>query len=224
MAITNLIHRFFAALVLTSVVLAQTGCAGAVESWIVRTRDNQGDRALQQGNLKEAALAYRLALEVNPADEHARTGAVSVRLALAELAYRNGKLDDAFSELAVAAKIDPTNPNVIDLREQLNQARLKREIVLSNYPTYKATGQELIRSYVQLKATDQDIVNGLKRFGYTYDTTDLAKAIEGSYQLAAEVSRNTSRLVAFRQAVESGYGAQTPGAGLAAPPSLLPLP
>jgi tetratricopeptide (TPR) repeat protein len=221
---SRLIRRVFAALLLGCVVLAQTGCAGAVESWIVRTRDNQGDRALRQGNLKEAALAYRLALEVNPQDPHARTGSVSVRLALAEIAYRNGKLEDALSELAVAEKIDPKNPNVVDLREQLSEARLKREIVLSNYPTYKATGQELIRAYAQLKAADQEIINGLKRFGYSYDTTDLSKAIEGSYELAGELSRNTARLAAFRQAVESGYGAQTPNVTLGAPASLLPLP
>jgi tetratricopeptide (TPR) repeat protein len=192
---------------------------------LLRTRDAQGDRALRQGNLKEAALAYRLALEVNPADPHARSGAVSVRLALAEIAYRNGKLDDAISELSIAAKIDPQNPDVKDLREQLAEARLKREIVLSNYPTYKATGDEIIRAYVQLRATDQEIVNSLKRFGYTYDTTNLTKAIETSYRLAAEVTRNAARLVAFRQAVESGSStAGTQSETLAPPSSLLPLP
>ena len=57
-----------------------SGCAGPIESWIVRTRDNQGDRALAAGNIKDAALAYRLALDVDPSDAHARSGAISVQL------------------------------------------------------------------------------------------------------------------------------------------------
>lgn len=218
-------RRFSVALLLAALLLTQTGCAGSVESWIVRTRDNQGDRALRNGNLREAALAYGLALEVDPGDPHARTGAVSVQLALAETAYRNGKLEDAFDALAVAAKIDPKNPNVADLREQLDQARLKREIVLSNYPTYKETGRQLIRAYEALRVLDQAIVQSLRRFGYTFDTSDIAKAIERSYELASEVSKNTTRLGQFRQAVESGVSAEGQRDGsLAAPASLLPLP
>jgi len=215
-------RRLAAAVVLAAFAL--TGCAGSVESWIVRTRNNQGDRALGIGNLKEAALAYRLALEVDPKDAHARAGAVSVDLALASIAYRNGKLEEAREELAQAAKIDPQNPSVVDLREQLDQARLKREIVLSNYPTYKAAGQEIIASFSKLRTLDQTIITSLKRFNYTFDTIDLNKAIEGSYELGADVTRNSARLIQFRQAVESGVGSELRNATLAPPSSLLPLP
>ena len=77
-------RRFLGAFVLAALVLSQAGCARGVESWVVRTRNNQGDRALNAGNLNEAALAYRLALQVSPLDEHARTGLVSVQLNLAD--------------------------------------------------------------------------------------------------------------------------------------------
>jgi tetratricopeptide (TPR) repeat protein len=200
-----------------------TGCVGNVESWIVRTRDHQGDRALAAHNLKDAALAYRLALQVNPRDAHARAGAVSVQLALAEISYRNGRLDEAINNLSIALKIAPKDPAVMDMRQQFSEARLKREIVISNYPAYKAAGQELVQSYVQLRALDQAIITGLKRFQYSYDTVDLIRAIDTSYELASQVTRNTTRLTHFRQLVETGTGESEAG-HLAAPSSLLPLP
>lgn len=198
------------------------GCARPVESWIVRTRDNQGDRALAAHNLKDAALAYRLALAVDPKDPHARAGAVSVQLELAEQAYRGGRLGDALSDLSIAEKIDPKNPSVIDLRQQLSEARLKREIVISNYPSYRTAGQDIIRSYTQLNALNTSIVNSLKRFQYSYDTVDLSRALDMSYELNQEVKRNQGRLERFRQIVETGTGTGTER--LAAPSSLLPLP
>jgi tetratricopeptide (TPR) repeat protein len=203
--------------------LTLAGCAGSVESWIVRTRDGQGDRALAARNLKDAALAYRLALEVNPADAHARAGAVSVQLALAEDAYRNGKLEEAINDLSIAEAIAPKNPNVIDLRRQLSEARLKREIVISNYPAYKTAGEDLIRAYVQLRTIDQAIIASLKRFQYSYDTVDITRAIDSSYELSAEVTRNTARLTRFRQVVETGTG-EVRAQSLSPPNSLLPLP
>ncbi|HEY1727830.1 MAG TPA: tetratricopeptide repeat protein [Candidatus Baltobacteraceae bacterium] len=203
--------------------LMLSGCAGSVESWIVRTRDHQGDRALEARNLKDAALAYRLALDINPQDAHARTGAISVQLTLAENAYRLGKLEDAVNYLSVAEKISPTNPAVVDLRQQLSQARLKRDIVISNYPAYKAAGQDLIRSFTGLKTLDGSIVASLKRFQYSYDTIDITRAIENSSELASEVTRNTARLTRFRQTVETGTG-ESETEHLGAPTSLLPLP
>jgi tetratricopeptide (TPR) repeat protein len=199
------------------------GCAGSVEAWIVRTRDHQGDRALEAKNLKDAALAYRLALAVNPNDPHARQGAVSVQLTLAEEAYRTGKLEDAINYLSLAEKISPTNPAVVDMRQTLSEARLKREIVVSNYPAYKAAGQDLIRSYTGLKTLNASILSSLKRFEYSYDTVDISRAIENSYELASEVARNTARLTRFRQVVETGTG-ESESSHLASPSSLLPLP
>ena len=43
-----------------------TGCAGSIERWIVNTRVHQGDVALERGNARDAELAYRLALRVDP--------------------------------------------------------------------------------------------------------------------------------------------------------------
>jgi tetratricopeptide (TPR) repeat protein len=218
-----MIRKLVLALVPVLAGVMLSGCAGSVEQWIVRTRDHQGDRALASRNFKDAALAYRLALDINPQDAHARAGAISVQLTLAEAAYRTGKLEDALTYLSVAEKISPNNPSVVDLRQQLSQARLKREIVISNYPAYKAAGQDLIRSYTGLKTLNASILSSLKRFEYSYDTIDITRAIENSYELANEVTRNTARLTRFRQAVETGTG-ETETEHLTAPSSLLPLP
>jgi tetratricopeptide (TPR) repeat protein len=218
-----MLKKLLLAVTLACVLPTLCGCAGTVESWIVRTRDHQGDRALVAGNLKDAALAYRLALQVNPRDPHAREGAVSVQLALSEDAYRNGKLQEAINYLSVAEKIAPKNVSVMDLRQQLSEARLKREIVVSNYPAFKAAGEDLIRGYVQLRTTNQAIIASLKRFQYSYDPVDLTRAIEGSSELAGEVTRNTTRLMHFRQVVETGTG-ESEAAGMTPPSSLLPLP
>ena len=117
----------------------------------------------------------------------------------------------------------PQNSAVIDLRRQLSQARLKREIVISNYPAYKTAGQDLIRSYTGLKTLDASIVASLKRFQYSYDTVDITRAIENSYELSSEVTRSTARLTRFRQTVETGTG-ETETEHLGVPSSLLPLP
>lgn len=217
-----MLHRYVVAAALVFTALTTTGCARTVEGWIVRTRDNQGDRALVAHNLKDAALAYRLALDVNPKDPHARAGAVNVQLQLAEQAYRGGRLIDALTDLAIAEKIDPKNPSVVDLRQQLSEARLKREIVISNYPAYRTAGQDIIRSYTQLNTLNQSIVGSLRRFQYSYDTVDLARAIDSSYELGIEVRRNLARLQRFRQVVETGTGQGSEQ--LTPPSSLLPLP
>jgi len=217
-----MIRKVAALLVLAVSATTLGGCAGTVESWIVRTRDNQGDRALRAHNLKDAALAYRLALDVHPRDAHARAGAVSVQLELAEQAYRMGQLGEAIADLSIAERIDPTNPSVIDLRQQLSEARLKRDIVISNYPPYKAAGQDIIHSYAQLNALNQSVIASLRRFEYSYDTVDLSRAIDTSYELGIEVRRNLARLQRFRQVVETGTGEGNEQ--LTPPASLLPLP
>jgi len=217
-----MLYRLAVVALLVLGTVAMTGCARTVESWIVRTRDNQGDRALKSQNLKDAALAYRLALAVNPKDAHARAGAVNVQLELATQAYRSGHLQDALNELSIAERIDPKNPSVIDLQQQLSEARLKREIVISNYPAYSSAGQDIIRSYIQLNTLNQSIVGSLKRFEYSYDTVDLSRAIDSSYELGIEVRRNLTRLQRFRQIVETGTGQENQQ--LTPPSSLLPLP
>jgi tetratricopeptide (TPR) repeat protein len=217
------VFRLFRVLALAAVTVT-AGCAGGVSHWIVNTRVHQGDVALAHGSYPEASNAYKLALQVDPGDTHARAGLSSVQVLLAAREYREAKYDDALQALAVAAKYDPQSVRVAQLRGDIEQARIKREIVLSNYPTYKETARQIRRSYQSLKLVDQRIVSALQRFDYTYDTQELSRAIALSYDLAAEMGRTTNRLVAYRQVVDSGSAetATTPRA--AAPASLLPLP
>ncbi len=201
------------------------GCAGTVEHWIVDTRVNQGDVALERGSLHEAETAYRLALRVNPRDARARTGFAQVSADIAEVDFRRGDFDDATATVNEAQKYDPQNVRLQALRQELEDARLKREIVISNYPTYRGAGLGIRTAYASLNEQTRAILASLKRFNYTYDTQDLTKAIQDSYELQLDVAKNTNRLIAYRQLVESGVPGTEEGAQSAAPAgSLLPLP
>lgn len=215
--------RWCRAVLVALVLLSATGCATRIRGWIVTTRDHQGDVALVRGQLNDASLAYRLALAVAPNDQHARQGLTAVQLALAADLFRASKFDDALNALALAAKYDPQSVRLGELRSEIEQAKIRRLIVLSNYPAYKESAIALRRAYLDLIAMNRHVVTDLAQFSYTYDTAQLTRAIRGSYELAAEVERNTKRLITFRQLVESGIpnGAS---ASLAPPASLLPLP
>jgi tetratricopeptide (TPR) repeat protein len=207
----------------TALSLGSSGCAPSIASWIVKERNHQGDVALARGNYPDASVAYQLALKLDPVNAHARTGLTTVQLRLAQKLFAISKFDDALEALAVAARSSPGDDRVATLRNEIVQAQVKRDIVVSNYPLYKITGASLRRSYTQLKAQNQAILAALKRFDYTYDTADLSAAIRQSYALNEEVARLTNRLQQYRQLVESGvpeHGADN----LAPPASLLPLP
>jgi tetratricopeptide (TPR) repeat protein len=206
--------------------LSLQGCAGKVEHWIVNTRVNQGDVALQRGSLHEAETAYRLALRVNPKDPRARTGFAQVSALIAEADYKRGNFDDALDTINDAQKYDPQSVRLQALRAQIDDARLKREIVVSNYPTYRTAGLQIETSYAGLNDQAKDILKSLKRFNYTFDTQDLTKAIQSSYELQLDIAKNTNRLIAYRQLVESGVPAAEKSAASAtsAGGSLLPLP
>lgn len=207
-------------------LLTATGCAGSVEHWIVNTRVNQGDVALDRGSLHEAETAYRLALRVNPKDQRARAGFASASALIAEADYKRGNFDDAMVTINDAQKYDPENVRLQALRAQIDDARLKREIVISNYPTYQGAGLQIQTSYAALNDTTKDILKTLKRFNYTYDTQDLTKAIQNSYEMQLEVAKLTNRLIAYRQLVESGVPAseKAAAASTGSSGSLLPLP
>ena len=201
-----------------------TGCAGSIERWIVETRVHQGDVALARGDARDAELAYRLALRVDPKDVQARAGYVQATAAFGRLEYTKGAFDDALATVDEGLAVDPQSVALAALKSTIEQAKLEREIVLSNYPTYRAAGLEIQRAYQQLNATNALLLRNLKRFGYTFDVAELTSAIKRSYELELEVTRNTNRLILYRQLVTSGVPERprestTFGAG-----SLLPLP
>jgi tetratricopeptide (TPR) repeat protein len=200
------------------------GCAGRISGFIVETRNHQGDLALAQKNYPDAALAYGLALRVSPDDAHARDGLARVKLDIAALEYTLSNFDDALAALAVAAKYDPQSVRLAELRTEVEQARVKREIVLSNYPTYRETGLALRRSYAQLHLQSNAIVATLQRFDYRYDSSELVSAIRQSNELGTEVAKLTARLGNYRQLVEAGSPERSAAAPLAPAASLLPLP
>lgn len=205
--------------------LGTSGCATSVAQWIVHTRDHQGDVALAHKNYPDASVAYQLALKIDPKDTHARDGLVTVQLQLAQTMFTASKFEDAIDALAVAAKYAPNDDTVAALRNQIEQAEIKREIVLSNYPNYRVTGTSIQREYNRLRAQLQAVSVALRRFNYTYDTADLTAAIKQSYVLDDEVARLTKRLSQYRQLVESGVPESAAASQSLAPPaSLLPLP
>ncbi|MFN2448680.1 MAG: hypothetical protein ABR508_02635 [Candidatus Baltobacteraceae bacterium] len=213
---------------MAAALLFLSGCAGSIERWIADTRVHQGDVALSHRSLHEAATAFRLALRVNPHDPRARSGFSLASADIAEADYRKGDFDEATLTLGEAQQYDPQGVRLQALRTQIDDARLKREIVISNYPTYEAAGLQLQASYESLNGQTKAILRGLKRFGYTYDSQALTKAIQNSYELEQEVVKNTNRLIAYRQLVESGAPASAAQAAAAAAGtaggSLLPLP
>lgn len=206
-----------------ALLIALAGCAGPLERWIVDTRIHQGDVALQHGNAKDAQLSYGLALKVDPANDRARAGFVESSANLAQEQYSKGAFDDALVTITSGLKYDPTSVRLAALRSQIEDAKLKREIVISNYPTYRDSGLQIQHAYQQLDVMNKTILVNLKRFSYTYDTDALTAAIKSSYDLELEVARNTNRLIAYRQVVSSGLPESTHATSVTSS-SLLPLP
>jgi hypothetical protein len=203
---------------------ATGGCARGISQYIVSTRNHQGDVAFDHKNPIDAALAYKLALRVDPKNVHARAGLAAVQLQIAAQDFVSSKFDDALAELAVAAKYDPDSVRLAELRSEIEQARVRREIVLSNYPTYRETGLALRRSYAGLHLQSNAIVATLQRFDYNFDADELTKAIHASNEFAADVMRLTTRLTSYRQLVEAGSPERAGASPLAPAASLLPLP
>lgn len=217
-------NRFRLAACAAALALATSGCAGSVQQWIVDTRIHQGDAALANGSLHEAATAYRLALRISPNNARARAGFSSVSGSIADADFRTGNYDDALATINTAQKYDPANVRLQALRSQIDDARLKRAIVVSNYPTYRAAGAEIQALYDALRVQDKLIAHSLHRFAYTYDTQDLTRAIQDSYDLQRALTRVTNRLIVYRQLVQSGAPAAGKSAAATVSGSLLPLP
>lgn len=199
------------------------GCAGSIRHWIADTRVHQGEAALDRGNVRDAELAYRLALRVDASNPRAQYGYVRAAALLAQSQYAKGSFDSALGTIKDALAIDPESVRLAALQRTVEQAKLKREIVISNYPTYREAGVALQKAYQQLDVTNRLLLASLKRFGYTFDANDLSTAIKRSYELQLDIARNGNHLLLYRQMVTSGAPeAETPTGG--ATTSLLPLP
>jgi tetratricopeptide (TPR) repeat protein len=217
--------RILAALGACCAALLLAGCAGSIERWIVNTRVHQGDVALERGNVKDAELYYRLALRVGPQDPRARAGFVAASAGLARALYVKGDFDGALATIQQGLVIDPQSVRLDALKTTVDQAKLKREIVISNYPTYRAAGLQIQRAYQELDATNKLLLHSLHRFSYTFDADDLTDAIKRSYELQLDVAKNTNRLIVYRQLVTSGVPeTQAEKAAATQGASLLPLP
>lgn len=205
--------------------LLLAGCAGPIERWIVATRVHQGDVALERGNVRDAELAYRLALRVDPHDVPAQAGYVKAAAGLARAEYTRGDFEDALVNIRSGLAIDPQSVRLAALRATIEEAKLKRDIVISNYPTYRETGLQIRRAYEQLDTTNKLLLRSLQRFGYTFAADDLTAAIKRSYELQLDVAKDTNRLIVYRQLVTSGVP-ETPSSGTttSSAASLLPLP
>lgn len=204
-------------------VFVLSGCAGPIENWIVDTRIHQGEVALNNGNPADAVIAYSLALKVDPTNLDAQSGFVEASADEAQALYTHGHFDAALETIDQGLRVDPTSVRLDALRTQIESAKLKQEIVISNYPTYQRAGQELELAYQRLELANALTLKALRRFGYTYDLTDLTSAIKQSYELQLEAAHLTARLIAYRQLVQSG-GPQPAALPAASSGSLLPLP
>lgn len=215
--------RRIALAMLAATLIATTGCASGISGWIVQTRNHQGDVALQHGNSADASVAYQLALRVDPVNAHARAGLVGVQARIAQVLFTASKFEDAVKALDLANRYAPGDARIEALRAQIEQAEIKRDIVVSNYPSYRETGAGLRRSFEQLRTQSAEIAAALHRFDYTYDSSELSQAIRESYELNSQVTRLTDRLIQYRQLVDSGIP-ESADAAVAPAASLLPLP
>ena len=210
--------------VLAASLLATTGCAAGISNWIVQMRNHQGDVALVHENSADASVAYQLALRVEPTNAHARAGLVTVQARIAQALFTASRFDDAVKALNVANHYAPNEPRILALRSEIEQAEIKRDIVVSNYPSYRETGAALRRSFAAARLQSQQIANALNRFNYTYDSNELTAAIRQSYELSSQITRLTDRLLQYRQLVDSGVPENVDATAITPPASLLPLP
>src|SRR5271166_2684975 len=166
---------------LAALIMLTSGCAGQLRDFVVAQRNHQGDQALDRGNLKDAALGYRLALQLAPTDPHARAGLVDVLTELARREFEASDFESAVASLVQAQEYDPESVRVAQLRNEVEQAKVRRQLVVANYPTYKATGAQILQSFTLLDTQNKAIIAELHRFQFTYDSTHLTEAIKNAY-------------------------------------------
>jgi len=215
-------HKAALALLLIS-SLSLTGCAKSLTQWIVNLRNSQGDAALERPSLPEAQKEFELALQMEPKNAHARVGLAKTLYLTAKADFVNSKLDEAALEIAEALKYAPSDAATLALAGEIDQARIRREIVVGNYPLYGSISSALKPAFKNVEEGNKEIELQVKRFSSDFDTSHLSRAIAQSYDLEEEAHRIATRLIAYRGLVQSGQSkAVTTAAGQ--PPALLPIP
>src|SRR5579863_743992 len=210
-----------AAIVLSGTLLA--GCAGPLTRWMVDLRTSQGDSALARSSLVEAENEYQLALKLDPHDGVARAKLARVLVLQARADFDASALDQAAAEIAQARQDAPADAATQALSSQIEQANIRREIVLANYPLYESMGSSLTDSLKTLTASQKEIAKQMHSFNADFDTGHLTKAIVAAYDVEDEVHRVTQRLISYRALVSTGApNAKAPAE--TETPNLLPVP
>jgi len=216
-------RRICAALVAVCLMFTASGCAGSLTNWLTNLRNSQGDSAVDHGNLKEAQKEYELALALAPRNHHARAGLAQVLFLQARAHFVASDLDDAEIEVKQALTYGPSDPDTQALASEIEQAKIRRDIVIANYPSYSSVGASIQLSLKSLIASNKAIQKQVAAFGYDYDPAHLTRALELSYAIQDEVTRISQRLLSYRTLVQAGVPrAQAPIESET--PNLLPIP
>lgn len=186
-------------------------------------RTSQGDVALDHNNLKDAQNEYSLALALDPKNAHARDGLAKVLFLRAKEDFTNSKLDEAEAEVQRSLRYTPNDAAALALQNQIEQARIRREIVISNYPLYGSIGTTLRPAFKSVATSNEEIQKQIKAFSSDYDTAHLTRAIIEAADLEDEVHRIGVRLITYRGLVQTGAG-KVKSPIQSETPSLLPIP
>ncbi|MBV8171531.1 MAG: hypothetical protein JO219_06350 [Candidatus Eremiobacteraeota bacterium] len=212
------------ALILAASTIALCGCSSLLKERLVDLRNAQADAALQDDKIVEAEKEYGLALALAPNDEHARAGFAHAAYLHAKSAVDAGDIDTAQIEIQKSLKYAPKDAAALDLSVVIDQARIRRDVVVANFPAYRASS-DVIRDLLKAnEVANKNIQQQIHLFNADYDVSHLRKATALSTDLEAEDHRVTQRLIALRGEIE----AVAPGESRPAPaeevPGLLPIP
>ncbi|MBV8083026.1 MAG: hypothetical protein JO347_12615 [Candidatus Eremiobacteraeota bacterium] len=200
------------------------GCSSLFSDRIVDLRNAQADAALQTNNIVEAEKEYALALALAPNNDHARNGLAHVAYLHAQADIEAGNIDEAQIEINKALKYAPKDSAALDLASVIDQARIRRDVVVANFPAYKASS-DVIREMLKANAlSNKSIDQQLHQFNTDYDAAHLRKAIALSTDLQDEDQRVTARLGALRAQIEAGAPGETRVQSTEEVPGLLPIP
>jgi tetratricopeptide (TPR) repeat protein len=203
--------------------LSLAGCARPITRWMVNLRTSQGDTALLKPSLPEAKKEFELALALDPKNLHARAGLAKTLYLTARADFTNSKLDEAAAEITEALKYAPNDAEALALAGEIDQAKIRREIVISNYPLYGSISSALKPVFKDIVASNNEVEKQVKLFSNDFDTAHLTRAIVDAYDLEDEAHRMTQRLIGYRALVTSGQ-TKTVAPAAAQAPALLPIP